>query len=90
MNLLIKGMDMPKNGRVTIKLASEETGSNIIAVITDDKTGTLIEHKGVVVVPTPHGDLIDRDELLRTPINLANYPSSWVKYMPALIKEEDL
>lgn len=90
MSLLIEGMDMPKNGRITIELASEETGTNIIARIIDDKTGKLIDHKGVVVIPTPHGDLIDRDELLRTPINLANYPSAWVKYMPAIIKKEDL
>ena len=37
MSLLIEGMDMPKNGRVTIELASEETGTNIIARITDEK-----------------------------------------------------
>lgn len=61
MSLLIEGMNMPKNGRVTIDLASEETGTNIIARITDDKTGKLIEHKGVVVIPTPHGRLIDAD-----------------------------
>ena len=64
MSLLINGLDMPKNGRVTIDLASEETGTNIIARITDDKTGKLIDHEGVVVIPTPHGDLIDRDRIL--------------------------
>lgn len=64
MSLLITGVDMPKNGRITIELASEETGTNIIARITDDKTGKLIEHKGAVVIHTPHGDLIDRSELL--------------------------
>lgn len=62
-DLLIKGMDMPKNGLVTIELASEETGTNILARITDDKTGKLIEYKGVVEIPTPHGRLIDADRL---------------------------
>lgn len=64
MSILIKGVDMPMNGRVTIELSSEETGTNILARITDDKTGKLIEHKGAVVIPTPHGDLIDRDMVL--------------------------
>lgn len=64
MSLLIKGMDMPKNGLITIELASEDTGTNILALITDDKTGKLIGHEGVVAFPTSHGDLIDRDDLL--------------------------
>lgn len=64
MSLFIKGMDVPKNGRIIIELASEETGTNVVARITDDKTGKLIEHKGVVVIPTPHGRLIDADRLM--------------------------
>jgi len=72
MSLLINGLDMPKNGRVTIDLASEETGTNIIARITDDKTGKLIEHKGVVVIPTPHGRLIDADSLMEDCQRLEN------------------
>lgn len=64
MSLLIKGMEMPKNGQITIELASEETGTNILALITDDKTGKLIGHEGVVAFPTLHGALIDRDDLL--------------------------
>ena len=74
MSLLIEGMNMPKNGRVTIDLASEETGTNIIARITDDKTGKLIEHKGVVVIPTPHGRLIDADKAATAILMMSNHP----------------
>lgn len=64
MSLLIKGMEMPKNGQITIELASEDTGTNILARITDNKTGKLIGHEGVVAIPSPHGRLIDADVLM--------------------------
>lgn len=62
MSLIIKGVDMPKSGEITITFASDENGKNTIALILDSN-GNPIEHKGVVEVPTPHGRLIDADEI---------------------------
>ena len=63
MSILIKGIDMPKNGEITIAFASDENGENTIALILD-ANGKPIEHKGVTELPTPHGRLIDADRLL--------------------------
>ena len=95
MSLFIEGMDMPKNGRITIELASEETGTNIIARITDEKTGKLIEHKGVVVISTPHGRLIDADRLLKSVIPYEQRTSAVfcmmknIENAPTIIEKED-
>lgn len=59
-SLLIKGMDMPKNGEITIAFASDENGENTLALILDTN-GKPIEHKGVAEIRTPHGRLIDAD-----------------------------
>lgn len=59
-SLLIKGMDMPKNGEITIAFASDENGENTLALILDTN-GKPIEHKGVTEIPMPHGRLIDSD-----------------------------
>lgn len=90
MSLLINDMDMPKNGRVTIELASEETGTNILARITDDTTGKLIEHKGVVVIPTSHGDLIDRNHLLDILDKIILKPDSYGQRCMAMATKEIL
>ena len=37
------------------------------------------------LLPKGHGDLIDRGELLKLPIDKANYPSNYVKYAPTII-----
>jgi len=44
--------------------------------------------KNCTLIPNGHGDLIDRKELLKQPIDLANYPSNYVKMAPAIIKAE--
>ena len=36
----------------------------------------------------PHGRLIDADDLLRTEINLATYPSNFVCIMPTIVAAE--
>lgn len=61
MSLIIKGMDMPKNGEITIAFASDENGENTIALILD-ANGKPIEHKGVTEIHTPHGRLIIKTE----------------------------
>lgn len=39
-------------------------------------------------IPKGHGDLIDREELLKLPVDKANYPSSYVKYVQAIIEKD--
>ena len=36
----------------------------------------------------PHGRLLDADALLRTEINLANYPSNYVRIAPTIVEAE--
>ena len=42
-----------------------------------------------IILPKRHGDLIDREELLKLPIDKANYPSNYVKYAQTIIKAND-
>ena len=42
-----------------------------------------------ILLPKDHGDLIDRSELLKQPLNMANYPSNYVKIAPPIIKAID-
>ena len=44
--------------------------------------------KNGVILPSGHGDLIDRGELLKLPIDKANYPSSYVKYAQTIIEKD--
>lgn len=41
-----------------------------------------------VPLPKGHGDLIDRSELLKTPMDIANYPSNYVMIAKAIIKAD--
>ena len=61
MSLIIKGINMPKNGEMTIAFASDENGENTLALILDTN-GKPVEHKGVVEIHTPHGGLIIKTE----------------------------
>lgn len=39
-------------------------------------------------LPKGHGDLIDRKELLKQPMDTANYPSGYVKIAPTIIEAD--
>ena len=58
-DLIIKGMDMPKDGDYLFSFASDEYGGNTICRI-ERVDGGLIEHNGIVMLPT-HGRLIIED-----------------------------
>ena len=59
-DILIKGMEMPKNGEMNkIIIGRAPNGIEPIAIVTGDKT----EFYKIFEVPTPHGRLIDADEL---------------------------
>lgn len=44
--------------------------------------------RDAVVLPKGHGDLIDRKELLRQPMDLANYPSNYVRIATTIIEAD--
>lgn len=44
--------------------------------------------KNGTLLPKGHGDLIDRKELLKQPINTANYPSNYVDIAPTIIEAD--
>ena len=68
MSVLIKGMEMPKNDSWVNVRIKEKDGKPIIAFITgEDLEGRYFE---IEEVPTPHGRLIDADELKKDRINL--------------------
>ena len=51
--------------------------------------GTLYQElKKGTPLPKGHGDLIDRKELLKLPIDKANYPSNYIKYAPTIIEAD--
>ena len=67
MSMLIKGMDMPKEGTYILNFISSESGKHTICLIEkehDDGGAELIENNGVVEIKTPHGRLIDAEELI--------------------------
>lgn len=43
---------------------------------------------GGTPLPKGHGDLIDRKELLKQPIDTANYPSNYVQIAPTIIEAD--
>ena len=55
MSILIKGMDMPKDGEAVVLVISNENGKMLAEV--DEYCGAVYE---AVPIP-PHGNLIDRD-----------------------------
>lgn len=42
-----------------------------------------------IQLPEGHGDLIDRTELLKQPLDCANYPSNYVHMAKAIIKADN-
>ena len=40
-------------------------------------------------LPKGHGDLIDRGELLKEPMDTANYPSNYVRIAKAIIEADE-
>nr|WP_316614651.1 hypothetical protein [uncultured Ruminococcus sp.] len=104
MRLLIKGMDMPKHA---IKSGTDDTLYWSCIIVHPDGTAELIvdttfadmfsfEHClkrfPLAEIPTPHGDLIDRDYLLNSTKVLFNdvVVNQWsVINAPTIIKAEE-
>jgi len=82
MSILIKGMKMPKNGEMKkIIIGRAPNGIEPIAIVTGDKT----EFYKIFEVPTPHGRLIDADEL--DSITVISYPSKGDPFVAGRIKK---
>lgn len=60
MSILIKGMKMPESGYIDISLHTFADGKKCAMIQTGEKP--FYKKLDIVEVPTPHGDLIDRDE----------------------------
>ena len=93
MSILIKGMDMPKEGLYELSFA--QSGGVTICLIEEsypDGGGRLVEHKGVVEVPTPHGRLVDIDTEVEkhkgVPI-LGEHLKLMSKHMATVIESEE-
>lgn len=71
---------------LVIKIPEDEyqnilrTGKASFCVVNAIEAGTPL--------PKGHGDLIDRKELLKQPIDYANYPSNYVKMARPIIEAE--
>ncbi len=92
MNILIKGMEMPKPGRyeATIIVLDKSTAEIAISPVEDD-IGYWKEYP-LIPVP-PHGDLIDRDAI-RAEIKKHATPSdawvfSFIRTAPTIIPAEE-
>lgn len=62
MSILVRGIEMPKNGELKIHFATSPNGITITLV--EDKDGNALEHNGVVEIKTPHGRIVDIDAVL--------------------------
>ena len=82
MNIIIKGMEMPKEESITIQILPSG------AVYLEDK---LVYEACAVEIPTPHGRLIDADKLMR---DIEEYHLSdgkfqhWVDVQQTIIEAE--
>lgn len=63
MAILIKGLDMPKDGE-WYNIVITSNGKGFVDVVSEDNALTKTESIQAVEIPTPHGRLIDGDELM--------------------------
>ncbi len=55
--------------------------------VTDMRKACVAIRRGTLL-PKGHGDLIDRKELLKQPMDTANYPSNYVRIASAIIEAD--
>ena len=85
MSVLIKGLTIPTVGvrHCVISFSNDR-------LLISDVCGNSIFEGYYAEIPTPHGRLIDADELLRRPTGLLfnKYPKSCVRNAPTIIEAE--
>ena len=78
-DILIKGMEMPKNGEMKkIIIGRAPNGIDPIAIVTGDNT----EFYKIIEVFTPHGRLIDADALMECRLEPNHYEELKDGYIP--------
>lgn len=86
-DILIKGMEMPKPGRYeAVIIVLDKSTAEIAISPAEDDIGYWKEYP-LVPVP-PHGDLIDRDALMRSDDMETLYDA--LRYAPTIIPEEEV
>ena len=91
MSLIIKGMKLPRSCS-TCRFSYFTVGIRKRCEISSNEVNPLIDCREtncpLVEISTPHGRLIDADDLLRQPMNTANYPKNYVHVAPTIIEAE--
>ena len=65
MSILIKGMEMPKHGEgVCLIVTNFESCGSPVAMLVDRESILPKDFYDAIEIPTPHGDLVDRDDLI--------------------------
>lgn len=78
MSILIKGMEMPKHGEgVCLIVTNFESGGSPVAMLVDRESILPKDFYDAIEIPTPHGRLIDADELI-------GYLNEWLSDSVAL------
>ncbi len=98
MDILIKGMDMPgfcidcPCGHVDNSEYPKQKlfcyGQYECPELDINTVRHKVKNCPLVEVPTPHGRLIDADALSLWDIDVANYPSNYIKNAPTIIEAE--
>lgn len=101
MSLLINGMDMPKHA---VRNGTDDTMYRSCVLVHPNGTAELVvdlefadqfnfDHNlkrfPLTEIPKPHGRLIDADALSLWDIDVANYPSNYIKRAPTIIEAEE-
>lgn len=84
MSIFIKGIEMPQAGDVIV--CGQIDGKLQATIATRGKQTKWCE---ISEIPTPHGRLIDADALSLWDIDVANYPSNYIKMAPTIIETEE-
>ena len=75
--------------KIVIDIPNENYVDDIVDELDDFLTdyfcGTVCK---IIPLPKGHGDLIDRNELLKTPMNTANCPKNYVNIAQAIIEAD--
>lgn len=89
MDLIIKGMDMPKSCFECRFYQSDMDYCEATGTDYPYLEEVKLKDCPLVEVPTPHGRLIDADALSLWDIDVANYPSNYIKNAPTIIEAEE-
>lgn len=77
------------NIEVVIKISETLYTKGFESILSEEEKRELIIAIGNgTSLPKGHGDLIDRGELLKQPIDKANYPSNYVKLARTIVEAD--